>query len=217
MPYLFPNGRILIFAKMPQAGQVKTRLHSVLSPRQCAELQHALILHTLETSLKKPLCPVELWCTDSDHTNADHYRSKYKVEIKQQVGNDLGQRMQHAFCTASKKSAYTLLIGCDCPPLTPEHLRQSLQALTEDSATVVLIPSIDGGYVLIGLRSVHNQLFQGINWGSDQVLEQTHHKIKRLGLKYLELETLWDLDRPQDLQHLKSLPDWRYWDKFIPS
>lgn len=217
MPYTFPNARILILARMPQAGQVKTRLHPVLSPQQCAELQHALILHTLKTSLRKPLCPVELWCTDSDHPQVDYYRGNFDIVIKQQADGDLGQRMQHAFDKTLKETSFALLIGCDCPAMTPEHLQQSLLALAEETTPVVITPSIDGGYVLIGLRSAHNRLFQEIDWGSDQVLVQTRQKIKQSGLQHLELETLWDLDRPQDLQNLQRLPDRHYWDQFIPS
>ena len=172
------------------------------------------MLHTLHTSTSASLCPVELWCTNTKHTNAESYAREFNVTIRQQKGENLGQRMQHAFASTLTESSYALLIGCDCPALTPAHLNRSLQILEARQAPIVLAPAEDGGYVLIGLDSEQPVLFEDIAWGSDQVLGQTRDRVQQLQLSHLELETLWDLDRPQDLQRLSTLPDKQQWQKF---
>jgi glycosyltransferase A (GT-A) superfamily protein (DUF2064 family) len=94
----------------------------------------------------------------------------------------------------------TLLIGTDCPALTPEHLRAAADALCEHE--VVLIPAEDGGYVLIGMRAPQPGLFSDMTWSTDTVLAETRQRIARLGLSVRELETLFDVDRPEDLARL---------------
>ncbi len=215
MSYLFPDGRIIVFAKAPVSGEVKTRLHGVLSPQRCAELQSTLIAHTLHTTTSTSLCPVELWSSDAKSAHSVDSGKQYGLAVQQQQSGDLGQRMQHAFSVAFKQASYVLLIGCDCPALNPAHLQQCLQILQEKQAPIVLIPAEDGGYVLIGLRSEQGELFQDVGWGSNQVLAQTRKKIEQLRLRHVELDALWDLDRPQDLARLKSLPDKQRWESYI--
>jgi hypothetical protein len=97
----------------------------------------------------------------------------------------------------------TLVIGTDCPALTAEILRTAAEAL--DDAEVVLIPAEDGGYVLIGARAAHPELFTGIAWGTPTVLTRTRARIAALGLKSIELPALWDLDTEADLVHFERL------------
>jgi glycosyltransferase A (GT-A) superfamily protein (DUF2064 family) len=100
-----------------------------------------------------------------------------------------------------------LLIGTDCPALTPQHLRAAAGALAGGDDAVVL-PAEDGGYVLVGVRAPHPGLFEGIAWGGEQVMAQTRVRLRALGLRWSEPVTLWDVDRPDDLDRLaREAPD----------
>ena len=92
----------------------------------------------------------------------------------------------------------TIVIGSDCPALTPSHLRQAADVLRE-GRDVVVIPAEDGGYVLIGSRRPQPGLFNGMTWGTDQVMAQTRQRLAHSGLTWRELPPLWDVDRPADL------------------
>jgi glycosyltransferase A (GT-A) superfamily protein (DUF2064 family) len=99
-----------------------------------------------------------------------------------------------------------LLIGTDCPVLQPVHLRQAAVALL-DSADAVLQPAEDGGYVLVGLRRPQPALFLGMTWSTDRVLADTRARAREAGLRVHELDTLWDVDRPEDLARWRSGQD----------
>ncbi len=75
----------------------------------------------------------------------------------------------------------------------------------------VFIPAEDGGYVLVGLRRPQPRLFEGIDWGSERVMAQTRERLSELGLRWVELPTLWDVDRPGDLLRLATLEGYRAW------
>jgi hypothetical protein len=97
------------------------------------------------------------------------------------------------------------VIGTDCPALTSQHLRAAAEAL--DQVDVVLIPAADGGYVLIGARTAHPELFARIAWGTDTVLSETRKHIAALGLTAVELAPLWDIDTEADLTRMeRELP-----------
>ena len=102
---------------------------------------------------------------------------------------------------ALAEHAHVLLIGADCPALTARHLCQARQALL-GGADAVLAPAEDGGYVLMGLSRFDARLFEDIAWGSDGVLQETRARLRALGWRWRELETLWDVDRPEDYERL---------------
>jgi glycosyltransferase A (GT-A) superfamily protein (DUF2064 family) len=105
--------------------------------------------------------------------------------------------MRAALEGALADHATALLVGSDCPALTPRHLRQAQQALREGN-DAVFVPCEDGGYALVGLRRVDARLFEGIAWGGDTVMADTRARLARLGWTWRELEVLWDVDRPED-------------------
>jgi uncharacterized protein len=108
--------------------------------------------------------------------------------------------MHHAFECALHDSN-VLLIGSDCPALVAEHLRRAGRILAEGS-DAVLIPVEDGGYALIGLARGHFRIFDGIEWGTAHVLEETRERLRELGWRWRELETLWDVDTDADYDRL---------------
>jgi rSAM/selenodomain-associated transferase 1 len=203
MVYKYPNSVLMIFCKAPVPGQVKTRLIPELTAEQAAKLHIELSLKTLQRAVLGKLCPVQLWCTPStDHEFFSEAKTAYPLILKQQQGADLGERMHLAFCSALAGYSHALLMGCDCPSMTEQDLEQALMALNQDNE-VVLAPAEDGGYVMIGLSRPHPELFENMDWGTDQVLAQTRAQIKRYKLRHYELNEQWDLDTPQDLQRYR--------------
>lgn len=200
----FPQSRLLVFAKAPTPGRVKTRLIRRLGPRGAAALYRGLLRRTLRTATTARLCPVQLWCApDSQHGFFSRCRRRYGVTLHRQSDGDLGARMQRALTLVLRRHACALLIGADCPSLTEAGLRAALTALAQGQDAVVG-PAEDGGYVLIGLRRPGAALFRTIPWGSGTVLAATRRRLRRAGLTWLELPLGWDVDRPADVRRLKA-------------
>jgi rSAM/selenodomain-associated transferase 1 len=197
-----PGAVVIIFAKAPQPGQVKTRLVSLLGAEGAAALQARLIKHALATTRAASFNHVELHCApDTDDPFFRYCAGHYGVAVKTQAEGDVGARMFYAFESALVARASVLLMGSDCPALTARHLRQAERTL-RDGADAVFVPCEDGGYALVGLRRVDSALFGGIAWGGDNVMADTRTRLAALDWRWCELETLWDVDRPEDYQRL---------------
>ena len=189
------NVAVAIIAKAPIPGLAKTRLIPAIGAHAAAVLQERLTEHTVETALAASVGPVMLWCApDPSHPSFRDLVARHALTLKRQPAGDLGARMLAAMAASGRS---TLVIGTDCPALTPAHLHAAANALR--GAEVVLIPAEDGGYVLIGARTAHPQLFAGIAWGSASVVAETRARIAALGLASVELTSLWDIDTESDL------------------
>lgn len=199
---------VAILAKAPIPGLAKTRLIPRLGADGAAGLQRWLLQRTVATALVADVGPVSLWCApDLRHPDFALCRAFGPVRLRQQPAGDLGRRM-HAAIEASPTPGGTLVIGTDCPVLTPARLRAAAQALRDDDAVVV--PAEDGGYVLIGMRRAAAAAFAGVDWGSDRVMTQTRQRLRTLGWRWSEPEALWDVDRPADFERLEAMfPDLR--------
>ena len=195
---------MLIFAKAPVAGQVKTRLVPDYTPEQAALIHANLVHHILATAIEGQLCSVELWCTPStDHPFFESCRKKYQVELKMQQGDNLGERMFNAFDNALKTHQHVILIGTDCPTLTKADLEESIIALTQQ-CEIAISPAADGGYVLIGLSRNDSRLFSDIDWGTDYVMQQTYERITHLNYRFSPLRPHCDLDYASDIHNLEK-------------
>lgn len=200
----YPSARILIFAKAPVPGYAKTRLIPVLGEQGAADLQARMIHRTVTLAMDSGLAPVELWiCGDSGLKFFDAFRSAVGGRIHMQTGPDLGARMGHAIGQTLQGAEFAVLIGTDCLALEIEHLEAACAALAGGS-DAVLGPAEDGGYVLIGLRRFDFRIFDGIVWGTSDVLRQTRECISGLGWACSELPVLWDVDQPEDLERLMA-------------
>ena len=199
----YPHGRILVFAKEPVLGKVKTRLHGSLNEEQALELHKTLLRHVYTCAQGAKLSPIELWVS-SNPSHELFLSLCNKTEIHLQSGLDLGLRMKHAAQQTLVNSRYVVIIGSDCPAITPAYLGKALRLL-ENGSKVVLGPAEDGGYVLLGLRCVPQSIFVDMPWGSDKVLSITRMRLEQQGLDWEELAELWDVDRPEDLLRLASL------------
>ncbi len=194
---------LILFAKAPDPGSVKTRLRPMLSPEERARLQAALILDTL--SLSDPL-PVRraLAATPVDHPFLVQCSRERSIPLIAQEGESLGDRMRTAFEWGFGQGFQkVVLIGCDAPTLPVDFIRQAFDLL--DRSPRVVGPSLDGGYYLIGARPPLADLFSGVRWGSDQVLISTLRKVNAEKLECALLPFWYDLDRPADLILLKEM------------
>jgi uncharacterized protein len=191
-------------AKAPIPGLTKTRLIPSIGAHAAAALQERMTERTVVTALAATIGPVTLWCApDPSHVSFRELVARHKITLKRQSDGGLGQRMLAAM--AANTSA-TLVIGSDCPAFMPGHLRAAAQALR--GADVVLIPAEDGGYVLIGARAAHRELFNGANWGTSTVFAETRARVKAIGLTSVELPMLWDVDTENDLARMeREIPE----------
>lgn len=202
---------LILFAKYPVPGSVKTRMIPALGAERAARLHRRLTETALDTARASGEPVTVSFAGRSDKA----FRSwlGQDVHLLEQVWGDLGVRMQAAFAEAFRLGADKVIaIGADVPQLTSARLHEALDAL--DHADVVIGPAEDGGYYLIGMRCLHVELFHGIDWGSDVVLTQTQRVLKASGLRSFNLPLLADMDRPEDLDTIREDP--RFTDIFEP-
>ena len=189
---------LLVFARTPIPGQVKTRLFSHLSPEQACALHVAMIEDTL--GLEFPGRRLILFSEE-----VPDLAMPAGIETGRQSQGDLGARLAVAIENAFEEGARKIVVlGSDTPHLPPERLEQALDAL--DRADLVLGPADDGGYYLIGLRRFSAQIFAGVEWGSRYVLGQTRCSAEGAGFEVALLEPFFDLDEWADLGRLKTTP-----------
>jgi rSAM/selenodomain-associated transferase 1 len=189
---------IAVFAKAPVPGAVKTRLIPAIGAAAAARLQQQLTTMALARACTLDSAVVTLWIDGPlDDLFVRTAARRFGVALRTQQGDDLGARMQNACEDILETATAMLLIGTDCPVQTTADLERA-RAVLQD-ADAVLQPAEDGGYVLIGMKRPL-PLFEGVPWGSEHVLEATRARAAWLGIELVELPTLWDLDRPADLE-----------------
>jgi rSAM/selenodomain-associated transferase 1 len=198
---------LVIFPKAPIPGKVKTRLCPPLTPDEAATLHGSFVLDTLErskTAMAKLKMPLDRYLACMPSSTLVFFKvmeERHSVKLIDQAGNDLGARMQHAFEAMFVKGYQRVfIVGTDVPSLPLDHYTQALALLEKHD--LVLGPALDGGYYLIGLKRMIPDLFVGIPWSTERVLEMTQAKATTLGLKTALLSPWRDVDTIQDLQAL---------------
>ncbi len=196
--------RILVFAKAPVSGRVKTRLIPALGAAGAARLARRLLDHTLAQALAAGCGTVEL-CASPDFSAPDWAAVPLPpgVAASVQGDGDLGARLARAARRHLAQGGQVLLIGTDCPALSAVRLRAAAAALADHDAA--LYPALDGGYTLLGLRADHPSLFTAIPWSTAQVAAVTRARMQILGWRVWVGEALPDIDTPADLV---QLPEW---------
>lgn len=204
------KGVLVQFAKAPIVGQVKTRLGSVLTPEQSAQLHQDLVLHTFRMLKSIPQADLALAVSSSEH-NFWQEQCFAGLEFWPQPSGDLGERMFACFASYLGKDSvpWMILVGSDCPSIDTRYISDAMEAL-EQGQQLVLGPAADGGYVLIGMPALL-AVFDGVEWGSDAVLAQTRANAQMLGITPYLLEPLADIDRPEDLIELSGYPHLCHW------
>lgn len=196
--------RIVIFAKAPVPGAVKTRLISALGAVGAAALARRMLDHALRQALAAGDGPVELCMSPAPGDVAwQGIELPAGVESTAQGDGDLGRRMDGAVRRVSARHGRpALLIGSDCPALTGQEIGQAVARL--DDHDLVIVPAADGGYVLIGLRSPCSPLFTDMPWSTSAVCGETLRRAATLGLKVWLGPRLHDIDEPADLALLPA-------------
>ncbi len=189
---------LLIFAKAPEPGQVKTRLIPALGASGACDLYVRLLKRTLTQTFDWP-GPRFLYASDPTHPLLRALATEHGLKLRQQLGEDLGERMANAI---AEHPDGALLIGSDCPDMDSAHVLAACRALNRHDTAI--IPSEDGGYVLIGQREANPAPFESMDWSHEQVLEDTRQRLQAAGLTLWEGPALWDLDTPGDLARLPS-------------
>ncbi len=194
------SAALIVFAKAPVAGQVKTRLSPPLTPDEAASLHGSLVLDLLERCQSLKGCDRILAGSPTpEHPFFGAMKTRFKIPVWDQVGHDLGGRMAHAFQSAlGSPYQAVLIVGTDIPGITVPLISIAFKSLQDHD--VVVGPTVDGGYYLIGLRSPIPELFENIPWSTDTVFSLTQEKTTALGLSLKILPMLRDLDTVEDLQ-----------------
>ena len=193
------NG-LIIFAREPIPGAVKTRLAAEIGDHAAAELYETMLQDVLKTS--RQLSGVEtvvFW--DCEEESLPLLAERYRCCARRQSPGDLGQRMQAAFEEMfANGCGICCIIGSDAPDLPLSYIQEAYRLLATQQTDVVFGPSRDGGYYLLGLRQVWPQLFADIPWSSADVLEQSLAAALDSGLTVAQLPEWQDIDTLEDLK-----------------
>lgn len=185
---------LILMSKAPVAGKTKTRLQEKFSAKQSARI-HLACLRDLHNSLKGGYFTAYLFYQGD--------RKAFPSELTDQFvfypqrGKDLGERLSNAFQYCFNKHEAVIAIGSDCPYVSLDTIATAVSALKVND--VVLGPSNDGGYYLLGISRFYQELFQGITWGSETVLRETIRIVTERGLRYKILPEQVDLDTFTDV------------------
>lgn len=187
---------LMVFVKNPEKGKVKTRLAKSVGDLEALLVYKKLLNYTVQVTSGVPFSR-QVW-----YSSFIDYKDSIDpgvFEKRLQEGDDLGARMKKAFARAFDEGFdRVLIIGSDCPGLTEEVILDAFNEL--DSYQVVIGPSEDGGYYLLGMRKFIPDLFADINWSTDTVYEKTVETVYNLGLSYSTLPVLNDIDTAADLR-----------------
>ncbi|MDX2360511.1 MAG: TIGR04282 family arsenosugar biosynthesis glycosyltransferase [Crocinitomicaceae bacterium] len=186
---------VIVFAKNIVLGKVKTRLAKTVGDTAAFNVYKHLIDITQEETRKMKDCDVHIYFSDVIINGIWPNQDKFV-----QKGNDLGERMQHAFQQSFDKG-YTHIVGVgtDLPDLTAEIIQQGLGALQKTDA--VFGPSEDGGYYLIGMNKMVTEIFNNKPWSTDTLLDLTVAELNKIGIDHTLLQTLNDVDTVEDLEN----------------
>jgi rSAM/selenodomain-associated transferase 1 len=184
----------MVFARAPLAGRVKTRIARHIGDAAAANLHRALVRSAVAAARAARCGPVEL------HVTRRHaFFRTLGVPVRLQRGADLGARMQRSLARQRR----AIVIGADAPALVPADIARAARWL-QGGAQIVLAPAEDGGYALLGARRLPSAIFCGVEWGGAEALAQTLRNAARAGLRCKLLRTVWDVDRPEDLERLRA-------------
>ncbi|MDH3360574.1 MAG: TIGR04282 family arsenosugar biosynthesis glycosyltransferase [Desulfobulbaceae bacterium] len=197
--------RLILFTRYPMPGVTKTRLIPALGKEGAADLQRRM---TEAVATQAEIVGVtrqlhfEICYDGGDPEQVKQWLAAVAPSgrCRPQEGDDLGQRMQLAFAQAfADGSQRVVLFGCDCPAMSSGIMNQAFEALHDHD--MVIGPAVDGGYYLLGLAAPQPFLFNDMEWGDEAVMARTLERAEAAGLRFFLLESLVDVDRPEDLSH----------------
>ncbi|CAN5356117.1 TIGR04282 family arsenosugar biosynthesis glycosyltransferase [soil metagenome] len=186
---------LLIFVKNPEAGKVKTRLAATIGADKALDIYKKLLLHTHQITSELNITKAVFYSDFVD--NEDIWENSNYLKFIQH-GNDLGKKMENAFKQGfDQRYSDICIIGSDCYQLRATHIKSAFDLLTHNE--VVLGPSADGGYYLLGMNKLFSEFFNHKKWSTSEVLKDTLEDTQTLKIKHTLLETLIDVDEEKDL------------------
>jgi rSAM/selenodomain-associated transferase 1 len=203
---------LVIMAKMPAPGQVKTRLIPALDAEGAALLAHQLLVHTLSTVAQTTtFAHIELCMAPAgDDTRLQRLElepeMQTKLKVTAQGDGDLGARMQGAFERLQQNHEAVMMIGTDAPDITASLLDRAAKDISRYDA--IFIPACDGGYTLIGINQTFtpplSTLFADMPWSTPAVMPITRERLRNLNAHWHEYAPMTDIDEPEDLNRLPT-------------
>lgn len=194
---------IIIFQKNLILGKVKTRLAATVGHQQALEIYRELVAFTYRQAIETEDADIWVFFSESFEEIEENFQKQITATMVQE-GSDLGERMENAF-DAIFRFGYTkaVLIGTDCPEITPIILENALNSLKRSET--VIGPALDGGYYLIGMDNVLPQLFYQIPWSTENVFPITLKRINQDSISHHLLPVLSDIDTEEDWINFKNL------------
>jgi uncharacterized protein len=194
---------LVIMAKAPRAGAVKTRLCPPLTYREAAALARCFLRDTIA----KVRCLTDVTVTIAHTPAAERAvfaRLAPDLALVPQRGHDLGERMRSALAEGLRTHRRAIAVGTDTPTLPAAVVQLAVDRVASDDVDVVLGPAEDGGYYLIGVRADHPTLFADVPWSTPLVLDLTVRRAEAAGLRCVRLPTWFDVDTADDLARLRA-------------
>ncbi|HXG53539.1 MAG TPA: TIGR04282 family arsenosugar biosynthesis glycosyltransferase [candidate division Zixibacteria bacterium] len=200
---------LVLMSKAPEPGCSKTRLVPPLSAEEAAAVAGALLRDQLENIGR--FSTARLFVNFSAPSSPEEFVRSFVppgFSSFAQRGNGLGERMRFAFERLLRRGfERVVLIGADLPPVPLEFLERAYALLERPAIDVVLGPSTDGGYYLVGMKREVPGIFEGIAWSRSDVLARTLERLETAGISWGLLPFWYDIDTAEDLRGLASLPD----------
>lgn len=190
---------VMVFTRNPELGKVKTRLAKTIGEQSALNIYNFLLNHT-ETVIRNIDCDKAIYYSVKVRDNDIWDPSLYSKHLQQ--GKDLGKRMYYAFLDAfSEGYKKVVIVGSDLYDLQPKHIENAFRKL--DSYEVVIGPAEDGGYYLLGMKTIHSQVFTTKEWGTSTVFENTINDLQNESV--FLLEELNDIDVYDDIMDIEEL------------
>lgn len=184
---------LIIFIRTPELGKVKTRLAKSVGDEQALRIYMALLAHTRVVAQAVRAQRLLFYSEHIDRQ--DDWPESAFLKFRQE-GEDLGQRMQHAFETTLHQAESAVIVGSDIPGLSCGIIETAFEQL--ETHDFVIGPARDGGYYLLGMKSLQPELFRGISWSTSRVFADTVSKMERLGKSCALAPLLSDVDEAED-------------------
>jgi rSAM/selenodomain-associated transferase 1 len=196
---------VAVMARVPGAGPVKSRLHGPLTPEQATALYRCFLLDRLDALAALPgIAPVVAFTPPGARAQMAALAT-VGIRLVAQEGEGLTERLTRLFARLLDEGhAAAVAMDSDSPTLPMAWVGEAARALAAAEADVVVGPSEDGGYYLIGLRAPHPELFEAMPWSTPAVLATTLERARGLGLAVSLLPAWFDVDTAADLDRLRA-------------
>lgn len=185
---------LVVFIKNPKLGEVKTRLAKEVGDKKALQIYSLLLKHTIE--VVNSLSELDVKFYINNFPNEDVFFFNNEIKFFLQEPGDLGKKMQNALDTQLEYYQNVIIIGSDCPEISSDLIHLAREKL--EIFDVVLGPSRDGGYYLLGLNEMHAGIFEKMEWSTDTVSDETIRRLLYKGLNIFLLPALDDVDHAED-------------------